>query len=205
MIRSHNKVALIDTGGLTYTDIANDVLLPYLRKKQIYKIDMVLITHYDFDHYGALEELNKTYHVKNIYDYNSIFPIKMGEVTFTNYNYYWSSNSEENDKSLVIGFNICQKDFLVMGDAPSYVEKEIIKHNDSMACDILRVGHHGSNTSTSEEWIKYLNPKEAVISVGKNNKFGHPNKEVIAVLNKYHIKIRRTDIEGTIDYKQFTI
>lgn len=205
LIRSHNKVALIDTGGLMYTDIANDVLIPYLRKKQIYKIDMVLITHYDFDHYGALEELNKTYHVKNIYDYNSIFPIKMGEVTFTNYNYYWSSNSEENDKSLVIGFNICQKDFLVMGDAPSYVEKEIIKHNDSIACDILRVGHHGSNTSTSEEWIKYLNPKEAVISVGKNNKFGHPNKEVVTVLNKYHIKIRRTDIEGTIAYKQFAM
>jgi competence protein ComEC len=80
------------------------------------------------------------------------------------------------------------------------VEKEIIKSVDNIPCDILRVGHHGSNTSTSEEWIKYLNPKEAVISVGKNNKYGHPDKEVISVLKKYQIKIRRTDIEGTIKY-----
>ena len=205
LIRSHNKVALIDTGGLTYMDIANDVLLPYLRKKQIYKIDMVFITHYDFDHYGALEELSKSYPIKNIYDYHSIFPIKMGDITFNNYNYFYKDSSEENDKSLVISFHHLKQDFVVMGDAPSFVEKEIIKNYDGIPCDILRVGHHGSNTSTSEGWIKYLNPKEAVISVGKNNKFGHPNKEVIDVLNKYHIKIRRTDIEGTIAYKQFSI
>ena len=205
LIRDHNKVALIDTGGLTYADIANDVLVPYLKKKKIYKIDMVFITHYDYDHYGALEELQKTYKVNQIYDYSSSFPVKMGEVTFNNYNYYGQERSEENDKSLVLGFNILDKDFLVMGDAPTYVEKEIIKSGSSVPCDILRVGHHGSNTSTCEEWIKYVTPKEAVISVGKNNRFGHPNKEVINALNKYKIKIRRTDIEGTIVYRQFKL
>ena len=205
LIRDHNKVALIDTGGLTYMDIANDVLVPYLKKKRIYKIDMVFITHYDYDHYGALEDLQKTYKVNQIYDYSSSFPVKMGDITFNNYNYYGEGRTEENDKSLVLGFNILHKDFLVMGDAPTYVEKKIIENESSVPCDILRVGHHGSNTSTCEEWIKYTTPEEAVISVGKGNKFGHPNKEVINVLNKYKIKIRRTDIEGTIVYKQLAI
>ena len=205
LIRDHNKVALIDTGGLTYTDIANDVLVPYLKKKRIYKIDMVIITHYDYDHYGALEYLQKAYKVNQVYDYSSSFPIKMGDITFNNYNYYGQGHSEENDKSLVIGFNMLNKDFLIMGDASTYVEREIIKNENGVPCDILRVGHHGSNTSTCEEWIKYTTPEEAIISVGKNNRFGHPNKEVINVLNKYKIKIRRTDIEGTIVYKQLKV
>ena len=202
LIRDHNKVALIDTGGLTYTDIANDVLLPFLKKKRIYQIDMVFITHYDYDHYGALEDLQKSFKVNQVYDYSSSFPVKMGDIIFNNYNYYGGERTEENDKSLVLGFNVFNKDFLVMGDATTYIEKEIIKNESSVPCDILRVGHHGSNTSTCEEWIKYVTPEEAVISVGKGNRFGHPNKEVINVLNKYKIKIRRTDIEGTIVYKQ---
>ena len=205
LIREHNKVALIDTGGLTYMDIANDVLVPYLKKKRIYKIDMVIITHYDYDHYGALEDLQKTYKVNQIYDYSSSFPVKLGDITFNNYNYYGEGRSEENDKSLVLGFNFLNKDFLIMGDAPTNVEKKIIENESSVPCDILRVGHHGSNTSTCEEWIKFTTPEEAVISVGKGNKFGHPNKEVINVLNKYKIKIRRTDIEGTIVYRQFML
>ena len=203
LIRNHNKVALSDTGGLTYLDVANDVLVPYLKKKRIYKIDMVFITHYDYDHYGALEELQKTYKVNQVYDYSSSFPVKMGNITFNNYNYYGDGRTEENDKSLVLGFNILNKDFLVMGDATTYVERKIIGNESNVPCDILRVGHHGSNTSTSEEWIRFVTPSEAVISVGKGNKFGHPNKEVITVLNKYKIKIRRTDIEGTIVYRQF--
>ena len=203
LIRNKDKVVLIDTGGLTYMDVANDSLIPYLRKKRIYSIDTVIITHYDFDHYGALGNLKKAYHINQVVDYTSSFPIKVGSITFNNYNYYAKENTtEENDKSLVIGFSVCSKDFMVMGDAPSYIEKEIIKHNEKIKCDILKVGHHGSNTSTCEDWVKYLSPKTAIVSCGKNNRFGHPNKEVVSVLNKYKIKIRRTDMEGTIVYKQ---
>ena len=201
LVRNHNKVVLIDTGGLSYMDVANDSLVPFLRKKRIYKIDAVIITHYDYDHYGALSSLAKSYPVKSVYDYNSVFPVTIGNLTFNNYNYY-ANTSEENDKSLVISFTNCKKDFVIMGDAPSYIEKEIIKHVDSIKCDVLKVGHHGSNTSTSEEWLKYLSPSEAIVSCGKNNKFGHPNKEVVSLLNKCKIKIHRTDLEGTIVYKQ---
>ena len=92
-----------------------------------------------------------------------------------------------------------------MGDAPSWVEKKIIKDYESIPCDILKVGHHGSDTSSSEEWINYLDPKTAIVSCGKNNKFGHPSKSVVATLNKKGIEMRRTDIEGTITYKQLSI
>ena len=206
LIRNKDKVALIDTGGLTYTDIANGSLIPYLKKKRIYVIDTVIITHYDYDHYGALQELNKTYPIRHLYDYHSSFPVKMNSISFNNYNYYAKDGTtEENDKSLVIGFNACNKDFLIMGDAPTYVEKEIIKHYDFIPCDILKVGHHGSNTSSCEEWIKYTNPDVAIISCGKNNRFGHPNQEVVTLLNKYQIKMRRTDLEGTITFSSMFV
>ena len=130
----------------------------------------------------------------------------MNSITFNNYNYYAKEGTtEENDKSLVIGFNVCRKDFLIMGDAPTYVEKEIIKHYDSIPCDILKVGHHGSNTSSCEEWIKYTNPDVAIISCGKNNRFGHPNQGVVTLLNKYQIKMRRTDLEGTITFSSMFV
>lgn len=205
LIRYHQKVILIDTGGLSYTDIANNNLIPYLRKKRIYKIDAVIITHYDYDHYGALADLQKEYRINHIFDYHSSFPVNVGHLTFNNYNTYGQENKEENDRSLVIGFNLCNKDFLVMGDAPKWVEKEIINHNDSIPCDILRVGHHGSDTSSLEDFITFVSPEEAVISVGKNNRYGHPSSSVIATLNKYKIPIRRTDLEGTIKYKRFSI
>ena len=66
--------------------------------------------------------------------------------------------------------------------------------------DYLKIGHHGSNTSTSEEFIAKLRPKEAIISCGENNSFGHPHEETIKILEKYNVKIRRTDVEGTIVY-----
>ena len=90
-----------------------------------------------------------------------------------------------------------------MGDATTYVEKEIMKHVNAIPCDILKVGHHGSNTSSCDDWIRFINPKTAIVSCGKNNRYGHPNKEIVNVLNKYHIPMRRTDLEGTIKYSSY--
>ena len=204
LIRYHQKVILIDTGGLTYTDIANGTLIPYLRKKRIYKIDAVFITHYDYDHYGALEGLQKEYKINNVYDYYSSFPVNVNGLTFNNYNTYGLTSNEENDRSLVLSFNILNKDFLIMGDAPKWVENEIVNDYESIPCDILKVGHHGSDTSSADKFIQYTSPEVAIVSCGKNNKFGHPNKSVVDTLNKYHIPIRRTDLEGTITYKELS-
>ena len=204
LIRYHQKVILIDTGGLTYNDIATGTLIPYLRKKRIYKIDAVFITHYDYDHYGALSGLQKEYKINNVYDYYSSYPVSVSGLTFNNYNTYGLTSNEENDRSLVLSFNILNKDFLIMGDAPKWVENEIMNDYESIPCDILKVGHHGSDTSSSDKFIQYTSPEVAIVSCGKNNKFGHPNKSVVDTLNKYHIPIRRTDLEGTITYKQLS-
>ena len=204
LIRHHQKVILIDTGGLTYNDIANGTLIPYLRKKRIYKIDAVFITHYDYDHYGALAGLQKEYKINSVYDYYSSYPVSVNGLTFNNYNTYGLTSNEENDRSLVLSFNILNKDFLIMGDAPKWVENEIMNDYESIPCDILKLGHHGSDTSSSDKFIQYTSPEVAIVSCGKNNKFGHPNKSVVDTLNKYHIPIRRTDLEGTITYKQLS-
>ena len=194
---------MIDTGGLTYTDVAKESLIPYLKKNQIYDIDLLITTHDDFDHCGAVDSLMSNFKVKRyVKDYLE-FPISIGNKTFTNYNIYPELWKEENDESLVIGFSLGDIDFLVMGDAPQSIEKRIIKDHPELRCDILKVGHHGSKTSTSEEFVRVVNPTTAIISCGKNNKFGHPNEEVLDVLNKKNISIRRTDIEGTIKYKFF--
>ena len=203
LIRHHQKVILIDTGGLTYNDVASGTLIPYLRKKRIYKIDAIFITHYDYDHYGALEGLQKEYKIKNVFDYYSSYPVSVNGLTFNNYNTYGTTSNEENDRSLVLSFHFLNKDFLIMGDAPKWVENEIMKDYESIPCDILKVGHHGSDTSSSDKFIQYASPEIAIVSCGKNNKYGHPSKSVVETLNKYHIPIRRTDLEGTITYKQF--
>ena len=92
---------------------------------------------------------------------------------------------------------------LIMGDAPKVVEKAIIKDHPELRTDILKVGHHGSNTSTDESFVKSVKPKTAIISCGKNNKYGHPHKDVINVLKRNNVEIRRTDESGTIVYKYF--
>ena len=200
LIRVKNKTILVDTGGSLYKDIANDALIPYLKKKRIYKIDAVFITHYDMDHYYALESLKTNFRVKNIYDYTNFSNYNNEILQIYNFNNINYENVEENSRSLVLGFSLGGKNFLLMGDAPSEIEKEIIKKYKKLDCDILKVGHHGSDTSSSFEFLKAVNPEEAIISCGVNNSYGHPSEEVVNRLNDLDIKIRRTDLEGTIEY-----
>ena len=202
LIRKGTSTILIDTGGSLYTDIANNCLIPYLRKNRIYNIDYVITTHDDYDHKGALETLMKNFKVKEyIYDKAS-FPLSIKDIQITNYNNYISESDDNNNNSLVLGFNLCHKNFLIMGDAPIEIEKKIMKDYKYIPCDILKVGHHGSNTSTCKEFISYLKPEEAIISVGKNY-YGHPHKTVLKTLSQKNITIKRTDQLGTITYSNY--
>ena len=89
--------------------------------------------------------------------------------------------------------------FIFMGDASVTTEKEILDKYDLPNVDVLKVGHHGSKTSSGNEFINEINPKYSIISVGKNNRYGHPNKEVLNNLEKS--KIYRTDKDGSIMFK----
>ena len=87
---------------------------------------------------------------------------------------------------------------MFMGDASSTTEHEILNKYNLSDIDVLKVGHHGSKTSSSKEFISEINPKYSIISVGKNNKYGHPNKEVLEVLKDS--KIYRTDLDGSTTF-----
>lgn len=199
LITHKNTSILIDTGGNLYKDIAKDCLIPFFKKQQIYKLDVLITTHDDFDHNGAVASLFENFKVKSYFTNYTSFPLKVGDLSIFNLNKYTDDWNEDNDKSLVLFFSINSINFLLMGDAPKKIETNIINEYKNLKCDIIKIGHHGSSTSTSSEFIKEINPKEAVISVGKNN-YGHPENSVIDILNKYNVKIRRTDIEGTICY-----
>ena len=200
LIQMKNTTVMIDTGGNKYRDIAKESLIPYLKKNRIYDIDLLITTHNDFDHSGAKDSLIDNFRVKRyVTDYQK-FPLTIGHLTLTNYNIYPDLWKEENDFSLVVGFTIKDYQFLIMGDAPKKIEEKIIKDNPNLRCDVLKIGHHGSNTSSSERFISTLKPKIGIISCGKDNPYGHPHKSVLAILNKYHIEIRRTDLEGTIKF-----
>ena len=200
LIRRRDAAVLIDTGGLTYKDVAKDCLIPYFKSNRIYDIDLLITTHDDFDHSGAVASLIDNFKVKKYVTSYELFPISISGLTFKNYNIYPDLWKEENDESLVIGFKANNYNYLIMGDAPIKIEKQIMRNNKKIPCDILKVGHHGSKYSSGDAFIKYLSPSVGVISCGKKNSYGHPHSEVLSVLNKYKVIIRRTDLEGTITY-----
>jgi len=105
----------------------------------------------------------------------------------------------ENDNSNVIYTELSGYKFMFMGDASINTEKEILNTYNLSDIDVLKVGYHGSRTSSSEEFINRITPKYSIISVGKNNRYGHPNKEVLETLSES--KIYRTDKDGSIMFK----
>ena len=105
----------------------------------------------------------------------------------------------ENNNSNVIYTELNNYKLLLMGDASVEVEEDLIEKYNLQDIDILKVGHHGSKTSSSNEFINQVNPKYSIISVGKNNRYGHPNDEVLD--NLKYSKIYRTDQNGSIMFK----
>ncbi len=105
----------------------------------------------------------------------------------------------ENDNSSVIYTELNNLKFLFMGDAGVEVEEDLIEKYNLQDIDVLKVGHHGSKTSSSKEFINEINPKYSIISVGKNNRYGHPNDSVLD--NLENSKIYRTDEDGSIMFK----
>jgi len=198
IIKNRNNVVMVDTGGNVDFDIAKECLIPFMHKNQINHIDYLLTTHNDKDHSGGVESLIQNFEVKQYLNNREVDTIKVGDIFIENINHY--NAQDENDTSLVFNLDFMNKKWLFMGDASIDVEKYLIKQGYDIDCDILKVGHHGSKTSSCDEFIKKASPDEAILSVGEKNSYHHPNKEVIDTLNKYNVKIRRTDIEGTISY-----
>ena len=197
----------------------SDNTIKFLKSKGITKIDYLITTHGDTDHLGEAINIVNKLNVKNVIfnndAYNNLELELIKVLDNKNINYYQnirtlniSNNTlyflndslydNENDNSNVIYFNIYNTAFLFMGDASTKVEEDLINKYNLENISILKVGHHGSKTSTSKTFIDYINPLISIISVGRNNRYNHPNSETLDILNTRIVY--RTDINGTIKF-----
>lgn len=207
---------LIDTGrGI---DINNIII--YLKSIGISKLNYLIITHGDEDHIGGALYLIDNFKVDNVIlnkgDYTElevelITHLKNKNIKYTNninkipllgsYMYLLNTKkfSNENDNSIVTYFEYQKYKFLFMGDSSSKTEEYLINNYNLTNISFLKVGHHGSNTSSSPLFINKITPKVSLISVGRNNYYHHPNKEVLTNLS--NSVIYRTDINKSIKIK----
>lgn len=214
IVTKNNKSILIDTGGKVGSNysLMKSNVIPFFKSIGIRKLDYLFITHGDYDHAGYGIDLVNNFNVKNRFTNKGKYNLLEKKLNIKSFNNsyikidnveIYSLNSKhynnENSDSLVLLVIIDNYKLLFMGDASINTEKDIMNNYDIDDVFILKVGHHGSKTSSSEEFINNVNPKYSIISVGKNNKFGHPNKEVLDNLS--NSKIYRTDIDGSIMFK----
>ena len=218
LLKSNNKVALIDTGG-SYNYEYSDNITDYLKSIGIRKIDYLFITHGDMDHIGSSYELINKIKVSKVYfnnnDYNDnekrlikelekkrIFYQKISNKDFYINNFYIKAISynldNENDSSIVLLIKN-KLSLLLMGDASVKTEERLMSDYNLSNFNVLKTGHHGSRTSSGKSFIDKIKPNYSIISVGKNNRYNHPNKEVLN--NLKNTKIYRTDLDGSIMFK----
>lgn len=218
---------LIDGGPGTAVLSPLSEMMPFYDRT----IDVVLATHPDADHIGGLPEVLRRYDVDTFLDpgvssdtgvYQALvqsiglagveyvvarsgMTIGLGggvilEILFPNRD---MEGADTNDASIVAKLIYGNTSFLLTGDSPQKIEKYLVSiDGKNLDVDVLKAGHHGSKTSTSAAFLGYTSPDYAIISAGKNNRYGHPHEEVMARLREFLIpQILRTDEEGTIVLK----
>jgi len=231
LIEAPNKInILIDGGGTPQSDfdVGSKIVIPYLRRKGISKIDLLILTHPHLDHLEGLLPILKRLKVDVVLDSGFICDVPeyrefisiIKEKNIPYYqtksgdNYIFSKNmemlilnpphtsnldndSDFNNHSIVVKLYYKNSNFLFTGDIEEEAEKRLLVWQNRLNSDVLKLGHHGSSTSTTLEFLDKVDPIIAVITVGKNN-FGHPSQKVIERLEDRNIKIYRTDEDGTI-------
>ncbi|MBN2299842.1 MAG: DNA internalization-related competence protein ComEC/Rec2 [Acholeplasmataceae bacterium] len=190
-------------------------VLPLIRDLGIYHLDYLILTHSDNDHteeaQNIIDHINISHIIVNPYNSypiqsNKISSMKSGDQIHCgqldiNFLGPIRKYDDTNNNSLVFKIEFGSKVFLFTGDIEDEAEQDLIqKYGLFLKSDVLKVAHHGSNTSSSEAFIHYVNPSVSLISVGDNNRFGFPNDEVITRLVTKQIIIYRTDNQGTIQY-----
>ena len=215
---------------------AREALVSYLDALGVTSFEYVVFTHPDADHIGSADYIVQNYSIKNIilpdrvstsktYERmidaieNSQANVIKGEagvefrigsllntIIAPNKNY-----DDNNEMSIVIKSTFGDTSIMLTGDAEKESEKDILEvwGNGSLKCDVLKVGHHGSLSSTTQDFLDAVSPSIAVISCGAGNKYGHPLPQILERLEKSGIKVYRTDLDGSIvlrsDGKEFTV
>ncbi|MBC8059384.1 MAG: MBL fold metallo-hydrolase [Clostridiaceae bacterium] len=220
LIQQGSENMLIDTG----TNSSAKSLINYLEAQNIKKIDVLVLTHPHEDHIGGADVVIKEFDIGAIYmpkitsttetfkdvisaisskGLKIISPkpgdiIKLGDAVSTILGPISSNDKDLNTYSIVLKLAFGNNKFLFTGDAEASTEKDMINKGYDLSADILKVGHHGSDTSTSQGFLDKVNPKYAIISVGKENNYGHPHLLTMDKLKIKNIPVYRTDEKGTI-------
>ncbi len=221
LIQVNDKNMLIDCGPRE----GKDNLFNYLNKLNIKTLDYVIATHPHADHIGNMADIINKYDVKKFYSpkvqtstktYEKMVDalknknlkinvikagtnIDLGDNTKID---VFSPNKDKydnlNNYSPIMKLTYGKTSFLLTGDAETLVEKEVLTNNCDVSADVIKFGHHGSSSSSSEEFISKVNPSIGVICVGKDNDYNHPHKETLNTIKKHNITTYRTDKDGTI-------
>lgn len=219
LIQNQNKNMLIDAGN----NGDGDNIVKYLKELQINKIDILVGTHPHEDHIGGLDDIINSFEIGTIYmpkvatttktfeDVLDAIESKELKVTTPEidsefslgdlkFKILWTSDDEDNlnSSSIVLKMTFDELSYIFAGDAEAAEEKEIIKSGYNIEAQVLKLGHHGSSTSSSEEFWDKVSPSIAIIMTGEGNSYGHPHKEVLERLEARNIKVYRTDTDGTI-------
>ncbi len=224
LIYSNGCSALIDVGT---EDSAADILED-LDSARIKRIDALIVTHLHTDHAGGLPELARFRKIDNLIipelnddaeaaslvktakqtvtanggnAYTAVqgMNFKIGEFTVTVLAYY-EDTEDENNKSVIVMAELDGIKFLFTGDAEAKAEQALIDEGLNIDCDVLKVGHHGSSSSSTKEFLNKTTPEYAAISVGKNNIYSHPSESVLSALENCGAQVLRTDTDGDITF-----
>jgi competence protein ComEC len=218
---SDGKNMLIDAGS----NHASNKIINYLHRLGVKKIDYVVATHPHHDHIGSLDDVIEQFAIGKLYTsnvthdtssfYDVIKAIKKYKIKVKNVKKSSEIKLAENvkvklfgplvdqyasinEQSIIIHVTHDNNSFLLMGDAGIPVEEKLLVKHKNLNVDVLKVGHHGGISATSNEFLKKVKPNIAVISVGKNNYARFPAASVLKTLLKNNIKVLRTDKLGTI-------
>ena len=220
LIRNKGKNTLIDAGN----NEDGKKLVSYFDSLGIDSFEYVIGTHAHEDHIGGLDDIIESFNINTFYMPDALTTTKTFEEVLDaldSKGYYFETpkidssfkmedcifevlyvgddEKELNNSSIVLLMKYGNQRFLFTGDAEEKTEEAIL-HKDIKA-DVLKVGHHGSEYSTSDEFLEKVNPRYAIIEVGQNNTYKHPKKEILDKLEKRNITIYRTDEDGTIHLK----
>lgn len=196
------------------------ILLPYLKSLGIKKLDLLILTHGDQDHLGNAEDLLKKIKISKVYMNRGnnneleenllkkfkqkkipVFQIDRKIISIKNNTFQFlnaKNETNENEDSLIFYTKLNHYHILFMGDAGKITENKLIQEYNLPKMDILKVGHHGSKTSTSEEFLNVIKPSIALLSAGVDNSFGHPHPSVLTLLKEKNSHILSTNCYGSI-------